>query len=237
MIRTALLALPFLALAPEAVRAQAVGDRIPLSPQAQRVDMTGDGTMEAVEILPAGCEIGTLCRWRLLDRIEGGTGRLVSEGEAHIIQIAPTADGGRSFLVADGVIWGWDGVDLFPWASLLDGIEPVEAHPRDGARLSAATGMSVGTAAIARWEADLIGEEEPEVILIGQDGSGPHWATGYAILDASGEVILKGVSMDIPRIFVHPLAPGRVATVIDVHPAGYVVHRIGEPRDLEEFSR
>ena len=79
---------------------------------------------------------------------------------------------------------------------------------------------------LEKYELDLNGDDVPERIFLiaGLYYKVGQWGTPYAIFDATDELILSGVSTDMPRIFPKSDAAGSV--VIEVVPAGLRVSEI-----------
>src|SRR5690554_2411618 len=120
--------LPLLALSLFAGASQAQGVDIPVSVAEalfpgtgsvvlDPVDLDGDGIYEVLVRRPTDCE-GSACAWGLMRSIDEEW-TPITAGRAALVDIVQV--GSSVALVADGVLWSWNGEELYPAADLLEG--------------------------------------------------------------------------------------------------------------------
>lgn len=190
------------------------------------VDLNGDGVDEVLVRRPSDCE-GSACAWALMQNTPEGWSPITA-GRAARVDFAQA--GSSSALVADGVLWSWNGEELYPAADLLEGTF-VEASLEDLRLaydlLGFSTGIPSGGAPTGySTSADVDGDGAPDRIIVIADAA---WMiegaySPFAIVDHEGGLILSGYSMDVPRLYG---ASGSLAsTVVSVTPAGLQVQPI-----------
>ena len=225
MLRTAtlfslLLATTAMAEVPESVRAEV--SRIEAGTPVHDAileDLSQDGSLEALVIL--GSECGTAeCEWRLIaDR--KGEAVTVASHVSRDIHIEPTEGNGR-VIVADGIIWAYDGVQVFPFADALSSVVGKPALDREIDMIATTTRFTrTEDMDVTLYRADVIGDaREERIFLIGgmyyAEGA---WGTPYLIYDADQTLLFEGASADYPRLF--PSADRQSLSVVDVVPAGF----------------
>lgn len=189
------------------------------------VDLDGDGVNEALVRRPTDCE-GSACAWALMQNSPEGWVPITA-GRAARVDFVQT--GSSAALVADGVLWAWDGEQLYPAADLLEGTF-VDAAPADLDLAHDLLGLShipAGTASSGiSAQADVDGDGAMDRIVVITDQA---WMlegaySPFSVIGAAGELIASGYSMDAPRLY--PASGAFTATIVSVTPAGLQVQPI-----------
>lgn len=207
---------------------QEILDTMPGASQVEDVvyfDMSNNGQVEALVKMNGNCDQG-YCEWKLFAEREDGW-QAVGGGFASSVEFEPTAGAG-AVINADDITYAYSGgASIYMWGDLLQGQTPLEASNDEYALIGATTPYDqTSRIRLEKYELDLNGDEVPERIFLiaGLYYKVGQWGTPYAIFDANDELVLSGVSTDMPRIFPKSDAPGSV--VIEVVPAGLRVSEI-----------
>ena len=182
-------------------------------------DMSRNGYEEALVTMDQNCD-QEYCDWKLFAVGDEGW-RAVGGGSGHFVHFEPTEDNG-AVLNTDDITWAYSGGStIYMYGDLLQGVAPTEASNEEY-DLVAANLKYTETARMRldRYEVDLNGDNVPERVYMigGLFYKAGQWGTPYMIFDANDNLVLQGISTDMPRIFPMSEKPGSI--VANVTPAG-----------------
>ncbi|MBW3243552.1 hypothetical protein KUV57_12840 [Epibacterium sp. DP7N7-1] len=207
---------------------QIILDAMPGADQVSEVsyfDMSSNGQVEALVKMNGNCDQG-YCEWKLFAEREDGW-QAVGGGLASSVKFEPT-EGSGAVINADDITYAYSGAEtIYMWGDLLQGQTPQQANNDEYAMVGASTPYDqTSRIRLEKFELDLNGDDVPERIFLiaGLFYKVGQWGTPYAIFDANNELILSGVSTDMPKIFPKSETSGSV--VIEVVPAGLRVSEI-----------
>jgi hypothetical protein len=186
-------------------------------------DFDGDGHQETLALDDKSCAAGDLCDWHLI----GKSGNILVSGQGKKVAMVPSTT--VPLIDTDGVLWTWDGLRISPFGSLLETLKPAQVRPHHIDMITTKTAYTErDQLELGVWEADLLMRPGIETIMVVY---GTYYSMGgslspYAIFDAQGELLVDGISMDMPRIFAG--APGEGFTLVDVHNAGFTLREVRE---------
>jgi hypothetical protein len=177
-------------------------------------DFDADGVTEALYQLSDPCiEIG--CKWQLMDfDLEGN---YLSQADIWAEDLKVAGDEGKmSIIMADGINWIWSGAELYPYHSLL------EAHaPRDVTydekisldRIIPDLSERV-TADVSILKKDLLADPGAEQVVVVEPARFDTSELGsFYILNAEGQILFDGMSIEYPRLFIRPGGDLNVITI------------------------
>lgn len=205
MLGAAMASFPLLALAQDATTAEKPRE---LSVKQEiRFDADGDGQEDRVLILGEGCE-GSECPVVLMlpeGSVTLGYGAAVETG-----YVTPQEMGVNNpddypaqvpIVRIDGVMMAYDGQEAFPVADLISNgyFENVAVTDADLAWLSEKTHSAVAPGEVMKVVGDLSPAGQ-DVVYSVTSGSSPN-SSAWFIRSAAGNEILRGFSMDYPRIY------------------------------------
>lgn len=178
---------------------QAIDEILARTPEFStiRIDLDGDGTEEAVMHGSDYCTAP--CPFLIIDTIDGDTMGVAARGSAETVEIRETSPSGH-VLDADGVIYAWDGYEMFPHADLLSEIPDRDATGADRRLVARATGQDYYAPDMQVFDTDLVGDDDKETIII-VNAAFVNGMAPFHVFDASGDRIYHGYSMDRPRIY------------------------------------
>lgn len=205
MLGAAIVSFPLLALAQDAVQAEA--PRSLAVKQEISFDANGDGQDDRVLILADGCE-GNECPVVLMvpeGSVTLGYGSAVETGYVTPAEMGVNNPSDYPAQVPvvriDGVMMAYDGQEAFPVADLISNgyFEDATVNDGDLAWLSEKTHSTVTPGDVMKVVGDLSPAGQ-DVVYSVTSGSSPN-SSAWFIRSAAGNEILRGFSMDYPRIY------------------------------------
>lgn len=210
----------------DAVQAVAAADPVR---DVEYVDFFNDGDYVAL-VRTDVCE-GSVCRWDLISRVEGG---YVVTGGSMAEQVSVIAtDGGGKVIWSDGVIWAFTGDLLRPWGDMLESVQDRDARDEErDAVISHNEFWDPNQMVLSVYEVEPFGAPfNHKLVLVGgacciSSMNG----LPFLILDPFNEVVFEGNSADRP--YIYKMAPGKAA-IISYRASGFrqeELNYVGEMR-------
>lgn len=188
----------------------------------ERVDLDQDGKDEGFLASREPCS--SPCPFAILDKTgSGGIGVVVRQSAKKAV-LQGTASGGK-VVDADGVIYAWDGYEMFPHFDLLPRVQDRQATGDDREIVKDATGQDYYAPDMTAYDVDLVDDQEKETVLI-INSAFVNGMAPFHVFDASGDRIYHGYSVDRPRIYKVTEQGEKRARILWVTPSGFRLETI-----------